>query len=665
MFRRFSKVLAVLLAAAAGALPLAGCGGGSGAPGGRPGSPNDDDLAVAFFSHGSRTNVYRDQRLEIRFTAPVKKSTVSDRTIQIRTGPSLQTAVEGALIVDGNRVIFDPTLSQHRYEQLGEGASPDRPYGFEPLAQHQVFIPAPPVAKTLTNRAGSPIVSQFVATFTTGEGYNPELISPEFIGINGSGALGFVPDRNDDGSVPFDAQIAIEFSEPMDPGSLIPASTVIVSNEDVLDFTGKPIPIPGTIRTSPDGRVFYFVPSFHYGTGPYRISVALTQGIRDRSGNPLANPQVLFFTSELNSDVDTISLITESFSNNLKQDFVNTVGGEWNTTTPGELRGGAITSTQVLVHYIGDNINSRNLLVDYPLVSKDGNSVCPSWPNGVHVQASFSALDIGVSGSVTEVYWGPSSNALFAATHPNIKMRLGHTKDTEGILSTKFEENFLNGVPQPHYDGEYVIPQDANVNVAPGTIPPAGFENHWPFPSLTTPFDYNGTNGLLIDWQVDPANDCQLMRAFFWGIPGAPGTPGKRNIVAKSKEGTADNFTGGGQELVYDMGFLLRRRITTAQSQFYDTAQGQPNFGEPIISPPSQAGGASYLLEWQGADGMPDPVFTFLTIPDPATFTPWSGSIDIADNHRFVRFRLTLIANLTSNTVTRFTQIQMPFSFRP
>jgi hypothetical protein len=236
-------------------------------------------------------------------------------------------------------------------------------------------------------------------------------------------------------------------------------------------------------------------------------------------------------------------------------------------------------------------------------------------------------------------------------------------KDTAGVISSKFEDNFKDGMPLPHFDGEYFLPQDANVNSSPGVVSPVS--DHWPFPTLTSPFDYNGTNGLLIDWQVDGANDCQLLRAYFWGVPGAPANPGNRNIVVRSKNGTVDDFTGGGQPLIYDMAFTLKRRLTYAQSKFYNTAQLSPNYGAPIISPPTQAGGASYTIEWQGADGMPNPSFPSQIIPDPSTQTPWSSTIDVADDKQFVRFRIVLIANLNSSTVPRFDQIQIPFSFRP
>ena len=116
---------------------------------------------------------------------------------------------------------------------------------------------------------------------------------------------------------------------------------------------------------------------------------------------------------------------------------------------------------------------------------------------------------------------------------------------------------------------------------------------------------------------------------------------------------------------MYDMQLTKRRRLTYAQSLFYDTAIEQPDYGLPILSPPQQPGGANFILEFQGADGMPDPSNPGGVIADPSTLTPWSSSIDICDNKRFIRFRFTLIANLNSDTVAGFQTVQIPFQFRP
>jgi len=646
-----------LLALAALVVLAAGCGGGSSGGGGKA----DRDLRVIEFNVDGRTDVYRNEPIEVRFSAAVKRRSVDGRTIRVLTGPNLLTLVEGAYLVDGNRVVFDPTRTQTRVDLDGHTAEADRPFGFDASADHRVYVPGPPRPETVENRAGRGILGEYVGTFRTSDLYLPEQEPPEFTGVGGAGGLGFRPEPAAGDPVAYDAEIVLEFSEPILPASMDAGSTVLVRNLDVLDFLGRPIEVPGTLAPEADGRTWVFTPSFHYGTGPYRISVELTSGITDLARNPLALPRVLEFTTEHNPDVDTIGVLSESFDTNAFEDVVAT-DAEWNTTVPGELRGGAITRSVVSVNYVPQLPNSNVALVDFPLVSANGTSVCPTWPKGARVQASYAAADIGMPGAITEVYWGPSSNALFAATHSNLKIRLGHTKNASGVLGSTFSKNFRDGEPSPHYDGVYHVPQDSNVNATPGTITPV--TNHWPFPKLTTPFEYDGKDGLVLDFQADGANDCQLLRAWFFGAVGVAGSPGARNVVGTTKSATTGDFTSG-QPLVYDMAFEIRRRLTRARSRFYDTAQPKPDYAEPILSPPVQPGGADFTLEWQGAHGMPDPADDSKVVPDPATETPWSASIDVADGHRFLRLRLVLIANLNSETVARFERIAIPFAFRP
>jgi len=517
-----------------------------------------------------------------------------------------------------------------------------------------------------------PIVSQYFASFTTSDDYAPELDQPRFVGIGGSGQLGFIPEKNPDGSVDYNAQIVLEFDEPILQASMNPGVTVLVQNEDVLDFLGRPIPIPGTLKPSNDGLRYFFTPSFHYGTGPYRISVTLTLGITDLARNPIENPKQLFFVTKFQPDVDTISNITEEFTTNTFEDKDPSITdrAEWNSVREGWLLGGEITTAQVVVHYDGDGINTRNLLVDFPLVSVNATNACPrAWPDGCRVMMSYKPnTDLGgVVGAVTKIYWGPDSSALFAATHDNIQIRLGHVKTANAVLGKKFDDNFAGGVPLPHYDGSYVIPQDANVNVPPGTN--TDITNHWAWPTLTTPFDYNGVDGMIVDFQMDAAADCQTMRVWFHGLATAPDYVGIRSLLGLTKTAPQSNFPDtfypDGYPMIYDSAFVFRRRLTYAQSKWYDTAQGSPNYGEPILNPPVQSGGANFPIEFQGADGMPHPTFPSFIIPDPVTFTPWSANIDIADFHRFIRFKITLIANLNSETVAEFDKVQMPFSFRP
>jgi hypothetical protein len=52
-----------------------------------------------------------------------------------------------------------------------------------------------------------------------------------------------------------------------------------------------------------------------------------------------------------------------------------------------------------------------------------------------------------------------------------------------------------------------------------------------------------------------------------------------------------------------------------------------------------------------------------LTVPDPATETPWSSNMNTLDGKRFVRFRFVFYANLNSGALPRVESLKIPFEF--
>jgi len=656
-------------------LLLVSCGGG-GSGGGESGS--GERLAVLSFSHAGRSDTYRDAPLRIDLTAAVRRSSVTVSAVQLLSGDNLRTPVPGAFIRGGDHGLpggrdvlwFDPTRRQATVDRFPrkkalDSIPMDLPFGMAEQAQHRLEVSGPMTGDSLEDRAGRPIVKRYAAEFTTGGQYTPEDVPPEFIGFDGSADLAFVPPRAADGLVEYDAKIVLEFDEPIHPAAMEPGSTVHVRNLDVLDYLGGPIPIPGTFTPSTDGRTWTFTPSFHYGTGPYRIQVTLTDGIRDRAGNPLLRPIELEFLTRENPDVDTVHSLLEEFDTAKHADTAVTTA-EWNTLTGGELTGGDITTTVVTVAYTPVAGISNQILVDFPLVSSQLTGACPNaWTNGARVMMSYTPTDIGVAGAITNIYWGPAQNALFAATHDNIRIRVGHGKSAN--LGSTFDNNWAGGqAPSAAYDGVYVVPQDADVNIAPGTN--TTLTNHWAWPKLTTPFEYDGQSPLLVDIACDAALDCQTLRAWFHGTgPIGFGYPGIRALVGDRKDAsshfTQDAGYPNGYPMVYDVGFEIRRRRTFARSRYYDSAQPNPDYADPILSPSVQPGGAEYVLEWQGAPAMEDPNVPGKIVANESEATIWSSDIDVADGHRFLRFRVTLIANLNSETVPVFKRIEMPFSF--
>jgi hypothetical protein len=330
-----------------------------------------------------------------------------------------------------------------------------------------------------------------------------------------------------------------------------------------------------------------------------------------------------------------------------------------------------MTTRVVTIDYKGDAINSRETLTNYPLVRPDqttnpqtGAVICQAWANGCRVQQSYTTVELGSTpGTITELAWSPDSNALFIATYNNIQITIGEVADPNedgnprAQITPVFKDNFDGGqFPTPNYSGRYDIPQRLNIN------PPGTEGGYWPYPRPQRLFDYQGDRGIVIDFNMDPGTDCQHVRGWNWGIPGStnPLNPGKRNIVATSKNALVDNFTVGsaGQEYVLDMRFTIRRRTTVGQSLWYDTNVAAPVYEDPVISPPVQENGATFKLEIQGAG---NPLF-------PDSYTEWVEDIkDLNDPRdggpRFLRFRFTLYADIDTDTLTRIDQVTFPFQF--
>jgi hypothetical protein len=270
--------------------------------------------------------------------------------------------------------------------------------------------------------------------------------------------------------------------------------------------------------------------------------------------------------------------------------------------------------------------------------------------------------ELGEAGAITEVAWGPDSNALFAATHDRIILKLGHYSNEN--LTRYYADNFNVGTPVRVYDGEYVIPQKANIN------PPGLEDGYWPFPALTSFFEYDGKSNLVFDMDVKAGTNFQIHRVFYglsFTNPTVSVIPNRR-LWGDYGADVGAQVTwvpppGNPEPTAYDMRFTKRRRTTVAQSTWYDSFVNNANYGTPILSPPSQPGGATFDLQFEGAKGMPHPTIPGYTIPDPSTQTGFVDNIDILDGYRYIRFRFTMYANLISNTVPEINSLTIPYIF--
>jgi hypothetical protein len=111
------------------------------------------------------------------------------------------------------------------------------------------------------------------------------------------------------------------------------------------------------------------------------------------------------------------------------------------------------------------------------------------------------------------------------------------------------------------------------------------------------------------------------------------------------------------------MRVTFRRRVTVGQSTWYDARRSSTHWATPIISPPAQPGGATFILEFEGAKGMENPNNPNQIIRDPSTDTGWVESLNLLDGYRFIRFRFTMIANVNSDTVPEINSLMLPYTY--
>ncbi|MHC4820914.1 MAG: Ig-like domain-containing domain [Planctomycetota bacterium] len=638
--------------ALAGVLAVS-CGSGGG--GGTSLPDNPQALKLVHVTANRRTQWERNQAIEFWFSAPLSKKVLRDNIINKAVQISITTA-NGRIPAKGSwsfkstageedrtRLVFDPT----RTDSGPDLACADIPFGFEPLTTYDIFIPAAQDSnKFLTSSVGKPIIERFETFFTTGDTYAREIVQPRFVGVDGEGGLGFSPPRQLDGEVPYNAEIIMAFTEAMDPNSFQLGDNVSVVNDTLSTLQGQTVLVPGTFNTDPCGTVWTFRPAFHYGGDGYDISVVLTGGLKDLSGNPLQNPQTLRFRTEVRAGIPAVQVIQESFDNQSQMDTGATTA-DWNVTTEGVLQAGAVTTNIVTValsaaEYPG---GVRTRVRDHPFAQAGSSGVG-------HDQWVYTQAELGGAGAITDVGWGPSSNALFASSHTRVQVTLGHA--SSDALTLNLANNFDVGTPVKVVDTTYNIPQRATID--PPCNTDACAVGYWPMPAFTNFFEYNGVNNMILDVDATLGANFQITRIFF----GPVGFPNRHTFAD-----TGSNSGVLNEPVVTDSQFTKKRRTTIAQSLWYDSGQDNPNYSTPILSPASQSGGTTASIEFEGADGIlfPIPGNPVNVVPDPTTFTGFISNVDQLDGLRFVRWRVTFVSNVNTGEVPLLNSVSIPYIF--
>ena len=251
-----------------------------------PGAAAGRFVLTSFVQRG-RTDIRRNEVLEFRFSAALRRSSVDERTLQVNELiPEGRRPVVGARIVQGNVVRLDPRRTQRNYDAtLVENATTterDHEVGFSASAQFEVQIRNGANKTVLRARDGRRIARRYNGSFATNALYeDPVAGQPSF------GVMGFKPEpASPFGGVDPDASVALTFSEPILPESMRLGETVFVRR------IGDGAPIEGTLVPDPANNnlnVYLFTPTAGFGAGA-AIDIAMTTGITDLAGNALKRP---------------------------------------------------------------------------------------------------------------------------------------------------------------------------------------------------------------------------------------------------------------------------------------------------------------------------------------------------------------------------------------
>ncbi len=649
------------------------------------------------------SSVARNSVVRLFFSTTVLPSSVHDQSIRVRSGGQFQTRPEGSFLISGNIIEFDPTVS------ATGGANA---LGFKAGIQILLDIPlfdgqagqlsqVQPANNYLQNVEGNPIAiasGDNKITFSTGATWNDTKPGPP-------GALGleFTPAPNAVGQVPANGAVTIVFDEAINPETIVLSKNLFLTNNTVTSASFQQ-DIPSI--TFFDGALtrYTFLPVFGFGTGPFEIAVnfidpdnpqsfAPANLPRDLGGNPVQNFTFLrTFATQFDPTVVNTALIREDFLDATNRDaaFTDAIWGD-DQEIPFAIVALPVTTRSAKVNVAAistlgggsttiDNLpppGFTNLPIpdeeDYcptvnPLVGSDllVPNTQPPTADGRRQLNLYRAAELGGNGTVIRVAWGPDSDATFAATYEGTILRLGHKQLGTSFATSGFFAQFdVDGFVEVVSATNYTVPQAADINGGPRND-----DGYLDWPALTTFFDYNGVDELILDVEAKEGNTFQQFRTWlnyftpfgtctcftqFIGQCQPDASLGNRQFDSTygndspNPPGSFNIFNPS--PFVHVMEFEMAKLRSDGQSIYYDSRSTDPDYLSPIISPSVQPGGATVALTWSAsADGVMEDV-------------PFNTNINASDGFQFLRWHAVLHANFFTKARARIQLIEVPYIF--
>jgi len=661
-----------------------------------PASFDPEELAlVRVEPSDGESSVARNRVVRLTFNTTVLPDSVHEQSLRVRVGGQFQVLPEGTFLISGNVIEFDPTLTAE-----GSPNAAGFPAGEAVLVELPLFTPdaGQPANEFVQNVEGNPVTAASddnLVSFTTGCEW-----ADTVPGAPGVLSLSFTPGPNSVGQVPSNAAVTVVFSEPVDPESVILGQNIFLTNAtDTSEDFQQDIPS----LTFVDGSLtrYTFLPVFGFGQGPFSIAVNFIDPDapdtfspdalpRDLGGNRIQNFTFLqTFDTEFDPDVPDADTIREDFTTAGQRDTPNTTAA-WGNDPDIPFALASLPPTTRIQNIDVSAILAAGGVTDLPDTSfghtpppdptNEGRFCAsaavlvgpdlvpaPNFPPssaGGRNQQIIRAAEMGGRGTIIRAAWGPAGDTTTASTYDRVIIRVGHKRPGTNLTIESFSSEFDVDGFVTVVDSSYSLGQANDVN---GGNRNDGYVD---WPEFQQNFAYNGTDDLLFDVQAVEGTATQNFRNFIAAT--ATPTCSCGLVFAGSSACTLNDSIGLREKLgvfgsdqrnptvvasglpnpsptVNIMQFELAQLISVGTSLYYDSGTPEPDYQDPIVGPLVQPCGASIQIEWgASSDGIVDDV-------------PFTNSIHACDGFRFIRFRITLVANQNTQSQARVSVLEIPF----
>src|SRR5262245_7749210 len=540
----------------------------------------------------------------------------------------------------GNRLIFNPryTVSGFNHPQEIDY----NPQGMDALTLYEVYVDGGPNAfhpfETVRNLDGEMMSVPFSTSFTTTNRYVQDFTRPQ---------VRTTSPTDGTSNVPSDADIELAFSEPMNVASFITPRfqgddqwTVVARyTQNAINgvFQGRNLLLQVRVKPQTGGEVIQLRPLQGFGKGPSEIEVIVRNGVTDLSGNNITRQLQVTFKSIFNPSADQAGFVEELFTSLAKKDTQFGVAAGYDRPTGDNVVANWNTTAGMLLGVVTDTP-----FVAYSPAQGLGTGVNLYGVAGILFQNLYTSTDMGSRArTITSFSW--RATVFNGVTYPNCFIQMGHANDI--VASAGFPGSATTSTgPSPSYY------RDAPVLVVPATTYATAGKlslNYVAAPTFSKNFNSNGTDPVILEcghggngsvndrWQVDANYPLQTC--------------------------TYSNFsttpsTNGSQRWYFDTKFTYLTPGAEAQSLFYDLGRDAARLLPQQLVPSNPPAGTSVTFVWQGAKA--DPATP--TNPDMSSLTPWVSDVRTLSLYRHIRFRVTLVNNVTTKIAPSIDTITVP-----